>query len=56
MHKETRKLVDTYAGFAVEDLSLRGLMRTRMARANRFAVRLGSLSDAGLGEFLRTLR
>jgi len=47
MHKTTRKLVDTYAGFAVEDLSLRGLMRTRMA---------GSLADAGLGEFLRTLR
>jgi putative transposase len=47
MHKATRKLVDTYAGFAVEDLSLRGLMRTRMA---------GSLADAGLGEFVRTLR
>lgn len=47
MHKATRRLVDTYAGFAVEDLSLRGLMRTRMA---------GSFADAGLGEFLRTLR
>ncbi len=47
MHKATRALVDTYAGFAVEDLSLRGLMRTRMA---------GSLADAGLGEFVRTLR
>ncbi len=47
MHKATRKLVDTYSGFAVEDLSLRGLMRTRMA---------GSLADAGLGEFVRTLR
>jgi putative transposase len=47
MHKATRRLVDTYAGFAVEDLSLRGLMRTRMA---------GSLADAGLGEFVRTLR
>jgi putative transposase len=43
----TRALVDTYAGFAVEDLSLRGMMRTRMA---------GSLADAGLGEFIRTLR
>src|SRR5450432_2821621 len=40
MHKPTRALVDTYAGFAVEDLSLRGMMRTRMA---------GSLADAGLG-------
>jgi putative transposase len=47
MHKATRALVDTYAGFAVEDLSLRGMMRTRMA---------GSLADAGLGEFVRTLR
>ncbi len=47
MHKATRSLVDAYAGFAVEDLSLRGLMRTRMA---------GSLADAGLGGFLRTLR
>ena len=46
MHKATRKLVDTYGGFAVEDLSLRGMMRTRMA---------GSLADAGLGEFVRTL-
>ena len=47
MHKVTRKLVDTYGGFAVEDLSLRGLMRTRLA---------GSFADAGLGEFVRTLR
>ena len=47
MHKATRTLVDTYAGFAVEDLSLRGMMRTRMA---------GSLADAGLGTFLRVLR
>lgn len=47
MHKATRKLVDTYGGFAVEDLSLRGMMRTRMA---------GSLADAGLGTFLRVLR
>jgi putative transposase len=47
MHKATRHLIDTYAGFAVEDLSLRGLMRTRMA---------GSLADAGLGTFLRVLR
>jgi putative transposase len=47
MHKATRRLVDTYAGFAIEDLSLRGLMRTRLA---------ASFADAGLGEFLRTLR
>lgn len=47
VHKETRALVDAYEGFAVEDLSLRGMMRTRMA---------GSLADAGLGGFLRVLR
>ncbi len=47
IHQETRKLVDKYAGFAVEDLSLRGLMRTRMA---------GSLADAGLGGFISILR
>jgi putative transposase len=46
MHNATRKLADTYSGFAVEDLSLRGMMRTRTA---------GSLADAGLGEFTRTL-
>lgn len=47
VHKATRALVDRYKGFAVEDLSLRGMMRTRMA---------GSLADAGLGGFLRVLR
>lgn len=43
----TRTLVDAYEGFAVEDLSLRGMMRTRIA---------GLLADAGLGEFIQTLR
>jgi len=47
MHKATRELVDRYEGFAVEDLSLRGMMRTRMA---------GSLADAGLGAFIRVLK
>lgn len=47
MHKATRALVDAYAGFAVEDLSLKGMMKTRMA---------GSLADAGLGTALRVLR
>lgn len=47
VHKATRALVDRYEGFAVEDLSLRGMMRTRMAT---------SLADAGLGGFLRVLR
>jgi putative transposase len=47
IHKATRKLVDTYEGFAVEDLSFRGMMKTRMA---------ASLADAGLGAMLRILR
>jgi putative transposase len=47
IHQRTRELVDRYAGFAVEDLSLRGWMRTRLAR---------STADAGLGGFLRILR
>ena len=47
VHKATRALVDRYEGFAVEDLSLHGMMRTRMA---------GSLADAGLGTLLRVLR
>jgi putative transposase len=47
VHKLTRKMVDTYSGFSVEDLSLRGLMRTHLA---------GSFADAGLGGFLRILR
>jgi hypothetical protein len=41
MHTPTRELADTHAGFAVEDLSLGGMMRTPMA---------GSLADAGPGE------
>jgi putative transposase len=47
MHKITRELVDTYQGFAVETLSLKGLARTRLAK---------SFADAGLGEALRALR
>lgn len=46
LHKHTTKLVRRYAGFAVEDLSLKGLMRTRLAK---------SFADAGLGELLRQL-
>jgi putative transposase len=47
LHKISRKLVNEYAGFAVETLQLRSLMRTRLAK---------SFADAGLGEFLRMLR
>jgi putative transposase len=46
LHKKTTKLVKRYAGFAVEDLSLKGLMRTRMAK---------SFADAGLAELYRML-
>ena len=47
LHQRTRKLVDTYAGFAVEDLNLKALMKTRLAK---------SFADASLGELLRMLR
>ena len=47
VHKATRALVDACEGFAVKDLSLRGMMRARMA---------GSLADAGLGGVLCILR
>ena len=46
-HKLTRRLIDEHEGVAVESLSLKGLMRTRMAK---------SFADAGLGELLRQLR
>jgi putative transposase len=44
--KTTTKLVRRYAGFTVEDLSLKGLMRTRLAK---------SFADAGLAELCRML-
>jgi IS605 OrfB family transposase len=47
LHKASRVLVNRYAGFAVETLRLRGLMRTRLAK---------SFADAGLAKFLRVLR
>ena len=45
-HKATRALVDAHAGFAVEDLCLKGMARTRLA---------GSIHDAALGGFRRML-
>ena len=45
-HKKTRALIDTHAGVAVESLTLKGLMRTRLAK---------SFADAGVGEFVRQL-
>jgi putative transposase len=47
LHKLTRQAVDTFEGFAVEDLNLKGLMKTRLAK---------SFADASLGELLRMLR
>jgi IS605 OrfB family transposase len=46
LHKTTTKLVRRHAGFAVEDLSLKGLVRTRLAK---------SFASAALGELLRML-
>jgi putative transposase len=46
LHKTTTKLVRRYAGFAVEDLSLKGLIRTRLAK---------SFASAALGELFRQL-
>ena len=46
-HKATRTLIDAHAGVAVESLTLKGLMRTRLAK---------SFADAGIGEFIRQLR
>lgn len=46
-HKSSRALANKYAGFAVETLRFRGLMRTRMAK---------SFADAGLADFVRMLR
>jgi len=47
LHKLTRRMVDRFEGFAVEDLNLKGLMKTRLAK---------SFADASLGELLRMLR
>jgi len=46
LHKTTTKLVRRYAGFRVEDLSLKGLVRTRLAK---------SFASAALGELNRQL-
>lgn len=45
-HKEARKIASRFSFIGVEDLSLKGLHRTRLAK---------SFSDAGLGNFLLIL-
>lgn len=47
LHQQSRKLVDRYSGFAVEDLALRGMARTQLGK---------SVGDAAIGEFYRMLR
>jgi len=46
IHKLTTSLVETYQGICIEDLSLKGMARTKLAK---------SVLDAGLGEFRRQL-
>jgi putative transposase len=46
LHKLTTELVDRHEGICVEDLNVRGLARTKLAR---------SFSDAAMGEFRRQL-
>lgn len=47
LHQQSRKLVDRYSGFAVEDLALPGMARTQLGK---------SVGDAAIGEFYRMLR
>lgn len=46
LHKLTTALVEKYEGIAIEDLSVRGLARTKLAK---------SVTDASFGEFRRQL-
>ena len=46
LHKLTTGLVKKYEGIAIEDLSVRGLARTKLGK---------SVSDASFGEFRRQL-
>jgi putative transposase len=46
LHKLTTTLVSKYAGICIEDLSVRGLARTKLAK---------SITDASFGEFRRQL-
>ncbi|MEZ4608565.1 MAG: RNA-guided endonuclease TnpB family protein [Deinococcales bacterium] len=46
LHQASRKLVNDFDLICIEDLNIKGLGRTRLAK---------SISDAGLGEFVRQL-
>lgn len=46
LHKLTHHLATTYEGFCIEDLSVKGLARTKLAK---------SINDAAFGEFRRQL-
>ena len=46
LHKLTTKLVAKYDGICIEDVSVKGLVRTKLAK---------SMTDAALGEFRRNL-
>jgi putative transposase len=46
LHKTTTKLVQKYEGFCIEDLCVKGLARTKLAK---------SIMDAAFGEFRRQL-
>lgn len=46
LHKVTTKMVEKYEGIAIEDLNVRGLARTKLAK---------SVTDASFGEFRRQL-
>jgi putative transposase len=47
LHKLSTRIIKRFAGACIEDLSLKGLVRTKLAK---------SFSDAALGEFFRQLR
>jgi len=47
LHKLSTRIVKRFAGMCIEDLNLKGLVRTKLAR---------SFNDAAIGEFFRLLR
>ena len=47
LHKLTTDLVEKYEGICIEDLNVKGLVRTKLAK---------SMTDAAFGEFIRQLK